>query len=148
MTASPDKRIVDFLHSHHVLTLATVHDNRPWCSQCFYAYVDHLYGLVFTSDKTTRHITEALAQPDVAGSIALETKTIGKIQGIQLEGRLVEAEGDLLKEVKMVYLKRFPFAILATTQLWFLELYTIKMTDNRLGFGKKLYWKREISDSQ
>ena len=38
------------------------------------------------------------------------------------------------------YLKRFPFAILSNTKLWTIRLIGIKMTDNRLGFGKKLYW--------
>jgi len=98
---------------------------------------------VFTSDTTTRHIAEALEQPFVAGSIVLETSIVGKLQGIQLEGKLIEADGELLKEIKIAYLKRFPFALLMDTKLWFLELHTMKMTDNRLGFGKKLYWSRD-----
>jgi uncharacterized protein YhbP (UPF0306 family) len=138
----PEDRMVRFLHSHHVLTLATSSSNHPWCCQCFYVYVDHLCGLVFTSDRATRHITEALEQTRVAGSIVLETKTVGKIQGIQLEGHLTEPGGILLKETKTAYLKRFPVAVLMKTDLWFLELTAMKMTDNRLGFGKKLYWKR------
>jgi len=105
-------------------------------------YVESLCGLVFTSDAATRHITEALHQPYIAGSIVLETSVVGKIQGIQLEAKLVEADGELLKKITTAYIKRFPFALLMDTKLWFLELHTMKMTDNRLGFGKKLYWKR------
>jgi len=138
-----DERIIKFLRKHHVLSLATCHNNRPWCCQCFYACVERLCGLVFTSDTTTRHIAEALEQPHVAGSIVLETKIIGKLQGIQLEGKLIEADGELLKEIKTAYMKRFPYALLMDTKLWFLELHTVKMTDNRLGFGKKLYWRRD-----
>jgi uncharacterized protein YhbP (UPF0306 family) len=137
-----EQQMIKFLRLHHVMTLATCHDNRPWCCQCFYAYVENLCGLVFTSDTSTRHIAEAMEQPYVAGSIVLETSVVGKVQGIQLEGKLVDADGDLLKEIKTVYMKRFPFALLMDTKLWFLELHTIKMTDNRLGFGKKLYWSR------
>ena len=138
-----DQRMVNFLHKHHVMTLATCCDNRPWCSQCFYVYVDRLCGLVFTSDATTRHIAEALQHPYVAGSIVLESKVVGKLQGIQLEGILIEADGGLLAEIKSAYLKRFPFAILMDTKLWFLELSSVKMTDNQLGFGKKLHWNRK-----
>lgn len=138
----PDKRMVDFLRHHHVLTLATSHDNIPWCCQCFYVYIEQIQGLVFTSDKTTRHILEAQEQPVVAGSIALETKIIGKLQGIQLTGRLIEAQDSLLEQCKSAYLKRFPVAHLMKTTLWFLELSSMKMTDNNLGFGKKLYWQR------
>jgi len=106
-------------------------------------YIESLCGLVFTSDITTRHITEALQQPFIAGGIVLETSVVGKIQGIQFEGKIIEPDGELLKELKTAYLKRFPFALLMETKLWFLELLTIKMTDNRLGFGKKLHWKVE-----
>ena len=138
-----DQRIVNFLHSRHVLTLATCNDNQPWCCQCFYVYIDRLCGLAFTSDTSTRHIAEAMQQPYVAGSIALESRVVGKLQGIQLEGKLTEADGELLKEIKTAYMKRFPFALLMDTKLWFLELTTMKMTDNLLGFGTKLHWKLE-----
>ena len=136
------QRIIQFLRRHHVMTLATCRNNRPWCCQCFYVYVERLCGLVFTSDVATRHIAEATEQPYVAGSIVLETTVTGKLQGIQFEGKLVEADGELLKEIKTAYMKRFPFALLMDTKLWFLELHTMKMTDNRLGFGKKLYWSK------
>ena len=135
-----DERITKFLRRHHVMTLATSHNDRPWCCQCFYTYVERLRGLAFTSDTTTRHIAHAMEQPYVAGSIVLETSIVGKLQGIQLEGKLIEADGELLMEIKTAYMKRFPFALLMDTKLWFLELHTMKMTDNRLGFGKKLYW--------
>ena len=140
----PNRRMVNFLHSRHVMTLATCNDNKPWCCQCFYVYIDSMCGLAFTSDTSTRHITEAMQQPNVAGSIALESRVVGKLQGIQLEGKLIEADGELLKEIKIAYMKRFPFALLMDTKLWLLELATMKMTDNLLGFGKKLYWKREV----
>ena len=140
---TPDKRIVKFIQRHHVMTLATCNNNRPWCCNCFYVYVESLCGLVFTSDATTRHIKEALLQPFVAGSIVLETSIVGKLQGVQFEGKIIEAEGDLLKEIKIAYMKRFPFAMLMDTKLWFLELQSIKKTDNRLGFGKKIYWNSE-----
>ena len=138
-----EKNIINFLRQHHVMTLATCCDNRPWCCQCFYVYMDRLCGLAFSSDITTRHIAHVMEQPFVAGSIVLETTVVGKLQGIQLEGKLTEADGALLKEIKIAYTKRFPYTLLMDTKLWFLELTTIKMTDNRLGFGKKLHWERE-----
>ena len=139
----PDRRMENFLHSRHVMTLATCSENQPWCCQCFYVYIDSLCGLAFTSDLSTRHIAEAMQQPYVAGSIALESKVVGKLQGIQLEGKLIEADSALLKKIKVAYINRFPFALLMDTRLWFLELTSMKMTDNLLGFGTKLYWKRE-----
>ena len=127
------------------MTLATCRDNRPWCCNCFYAYLEQFNGLAFASDSSTRHIIEALQQPYVAGSIVLETKIIGKLQGVQLEGKIVEAESDFLNEIGTAYFKRFPYAKLMDTKLWFLELHTIKFTDNSLGFGKKIYWSKPIA---
>jgi uncharacterized protein len=136
----PNKRITDFIQKHHVLTLATSRENQPWCANCFYTYLKEENMLVFTSDEDTRHIAEASLNPVVAGSIVLETAVVGKIQGIQFTGIMEKPTDEQTKKVKMAYLKRFPFAVLMDTTLWVLKLRTIKMTDNRLGFGKKIDW--------
>jgi uncharacterized protein YhbP (UPF0306 family) len=139
----PEKKITDFLKKHHVLTLATSVNNETWCANCFYAYLKEETALVFTSDMGTRHIQNALVEPKVSGSVVLETSVVGKIQGIQFTGNLVLADFELLNKAKVAYLKRFPFAALMETTLWVLFLKYIKMTDNRLGFGKKLIWESE-----
>ena len=137
-----DARIIDFIKEHHVLTLATSNNNQPYCANCFYVYMPDENMLVFTSDLDTKHIKDSLQQNYVAGSIVLETSVVGKIQGIQFNGYLTEPKDDSLKKkVKSAYLKRFPFAVLMKSTLWALELTFIKMTDNRLGFGKKLRWE-------
>jgi uncharacterized protein len=138
-----DKKIVRFIKQHHVFTLATVNMNQPWCSNCFYAFVEDEAILVFTSDDDTRHILEATTNPEVAGSIVLETKIVGKIRGIQFTGILSAPDNELAGKAKAAYLYRFPYAALMKTTLWVLHLDSIKMTDNRLGFGKKLYWERK-----
>ncbi|MGB9746485.1 MAG: pyridoxamine 5'-phosphate oxidase family protein [Bacteroidales bacterium] len=136
----PDKRIVRFIRHHHVLTLSTASEKRPWVAHCFYAYYEKEQMLVVTSDLSTRHIREALRNNLVSGGIVLETKFIGKIRGIQFEGILEEPQDELYRNAHITYLKRFPFAVLTNTRLWTIRLTGIKMTDNRLGFGKKLYW--------
>jgi len=138
----PEKRIVDFIKKHHVLTLATKSENELWCANCFYVYDEEENSLIFTSDIDTRHVSEALKNNFVAGSIVLETSVIGKIQGIQFQGKFIKPEKEQLKTAKTHYLLRFPFATLMNTTLWVVELSHIKMTDNRLGFGKKLIWKK------
>lgn len=139
-----EQKITNFLQEHHVLTLATSRDSIPWCANCFYAFDEETASFVFSSDLTTRHGAEAHENNIVAGSVVLETKTIGKIQGIQFSGKMYIPEGELLFKVNRLYLKKFPYAILKDTHLWVLELSYIKMTDNRLGFGKKLTWNRNI----
>jgi uncharacterized protein YhbP (UPF0306 family) len=135
-----DERIVKFFKKHHVLTIATSSGNVPWCASCFYVYMEDENALVFTSSKTTRHGSEFEVNSEVAGTVALETKIIGKIQGIQFSGVISEAEGGILDKAKSSYIRRFPIAALMDTHLWVVRLTHIKMTDNTFGFGKKLMW--------
>ena len=137
-----DSRIVRFFRRHHVLTIATTVRNEPWCANCFYAYLEEENSLVFTTDPDTRHGKEFLLNTLVAGSVVLETMVIGKIRGIQFQGTVSEPEGELIQKAKWAYLKKFPPAALMDTHLWVVKLTMIKMTDNRLGFGKKLIWLR------
>lgn len=138
-----DKKIIEFIKEHHVLTLAVTKNNIPYCANCFYAFDEENKKLIFTSDETTRHISDTTNNSSVAGSIVLETKQVGKIQGIQFNGKIEEITDTYYKKANKLYLKRFPYAILKTTSLWSVELKYIKMTDNRLGFGKKLIWGEE-----
>lgn len=140
---NPEPRIVDFINEHHILTLAVCRDNIPWCATCFYVYLKDENRFVFTSDPETRHIRDIMdvTQSKVAGTIALETRIVGKIRGIQFSGSMRLMDDQELKRAKNAYLKKFPIArLMSTLNLWCLEPDYIKMTDNRLGFGKKLIW--------
>lgn len=141
----PDKTIIEFIKEHHVLTLATCVNSVPYCSNMFYTLLEKELYLIFTSDKKTRHITEVGQNPVVAGSIVLETETIGKIQGLQFCGNMTEISGKIKAKAVAAYIKRFPYAVLSGTPLWAIELTYMKFTDNRLGFGKKLIWEKEIT---
>lgn len=141
MTPILPEKIVDFINEHHVLTLATVSKSGPWCANCFYVFDEEFKSFIFSTDIETRHGTEASQNSTVAGSILLETETIGKIQGLQFCGNLTICDNTYIKRAKKLYLKRFPYAILTKTTLWKLELTYAKLTDNRLGFGTKLIWE-------
>lgn len=135
-----EKRIVDFIKRHHVLTLATVSsEGAPYCAACFYAYDKERNRLVFTSDDTTRHAQEMLQSAKVAIGITLETRIVGKVQGAQICG--VAERGD--ERDKAEYVKRFPYAAVAPLNIWAVTPTFIKLTDNTLGFGKKLIWNNQ-----
>ena len=138
-----DERILRFINEHHVLTLAVANQNRPWCASCFYVYLPKRNLFVFTSDPETQHIRDVIQGNNyhVAGTIALETKITGKIRGIQFSGPMRELTGDELRSGKKSYYRKFPIARLSKLYLWGIEPGFIKMTDNRLGFGKKLIWQ-------
>lgn len=134
------KRIRSLFRRHHLLSIATVSEKGPWCASCFYARDEENNTLVITTDPATRHGAEFRANPQVAGTIALETKRIGRIRGAQFTGTISEPTGDDLSRARTVYLKRFPYAALTEIHLWVIKLNQIKLTDNRLGFGKKIIW--------
>ena len=132
-----DKRIVDFIKRHHVLTLATISSKgEPYCAACFYAYDKERNVIVFTTDDTTTHGQQMIANANVACAINLETRVVGKVQGIQICG--VARRGN--ETHKSVYIKRFPYAAVAPLNIWVVEPTFMKLTDNTLGFGKKLIW--------
>jgi uncharacterized protein YhbP (UPF0306 family) len=139
----PEQRIIDFIGDHQVLTLAVSRDNVPYCASCYYAYLKDENKFLFTSDPATRHIRDVVTGNNyrVAAAIALETRIVGKIMGIQITGLVKCLEGEELKSARKAYLRRFPVArLMPQLHLWALTPGVIKMTDNRLGFGKKLIW--------
>ncbi len=136
-----DKKIIEFINEHHVLTLAVSNAEASYCANCFYAFADNENMLIFTSDLETKHIKYAIENKNVSGSIVLETKQIGKIQGVQFVGEIIELKDEILKQSNKLYLNKFPYAILMKTKLWGVKLNFIKFTDNRLGFGKKIIWE-------
>lgn len=135
-----DERFAKFIAKHHVLTLATVNsEGKPYVANCFYAYDKRRNRFVFTSDLTTRHGQEMAENRRVALSIVLETRVVGRVQGLQIEG--IAEQGD--EEAKRTYIKRFPYAAVAPLTLWMVEPTMLKLTDNTLGFGTKLIWQSE-----
>lgn len=138
--AQPDSRIAEFIRKHHVMTLATCADGIPYCASLFYTYLKDENCFVVTSSEATRHAAEVVANPRVAGSIALETRIIGKIQGVQFQGVMERPEGERRAAVRKKYLAKFPYAAVMDLELWIITPSFLKLTDNRLGFGKKLIW--------
>ncbi len=135
-----DQKIERFIAKHHVLTLATATvQGEPYCCNCFYAYDAESAAFIFTTDTATHHGQMMLQNNCVAASIVLETRTVGKVQGLQITGRVTRAkEGD-----RLTYIKAFPYTAVADLSLWRVEAEMMKLTDNTLGFGKKLIWQRE-----
>jgi len=129
-----DKKIVDFIQEHHVLSCSFFNKTVIHSASCFYIFLENPARFVVASNEDTLHIKLALANPLVSGTIHLETKQIGKIQGLQYRGKWKEANSD----EKKAYLKSYPYAIALNPKLWRIEIEYIKFTDNTLGFGKKL----------
>lgn len=132
------KKIDAFLQKHHVLTLATT--DRSELSACglFYAYDAQKLSFVVASSHETTHIKNITNNPKIAGTVVLETKIVGKIEGVQFRGNFLPIEDESLKKL---YFKRFPYALAMNPKLWQIKINYFKLTDNTLGFGKKIIWQ-------
>lgn len=134
------KKITDFLEKHHTLSLATCKGDTLSSCTLFYAYDKQTNSFIVASDTKTEHIQNVLENKNVSGTVHLETDVVGKIQGVQFKATMLTC-----KDERRVYLKRFPYALALNPTLWSIEVNSFKMTDNKLGFGKKLMWTREAA---
>ena len=119
------------------MSLATSFEDELSVCSLFYAYSKELNAFVVASSDATTHIKHIKNNPNIAANILLETKSVGKIQGLQLRGKFKELEDNSLKKL---YFKTFPYALALHPKLWQIEVAYFKLTDNRLGFGKKIIW--------
>ena len=130
-------KITAFIKKHHVMSLATTEGTKPSVCSLFYVYDESMLSFVVASSEDTLHIKNIIQNSAVAGNIFLETQEVGKIEGLQFDGVMT-----LLNEssVKKLYFKRFPYALAMMPKLWKIEVKKFKLTDNNLGFGKKIIY--------
>ena len=137
-----EKKITAYIQENKVLTIATSVNDIPYCANCFYVFDEANKTLIFLSDPSTRHIVEALQNNKIGGSIQNGVTTVAKIQGIQFTGDFINPTDEQATHFYNAYYKNFPFAKAKPSPIWGIQLNWIKMTDNTLGFGKKLIWER------
>lgn len=136
-----NERIIDFIRTQTNLTIATCLDQVPYCASCFYTFYEDEPSFVFKSRSGTRHITEALKNPLVAGTIVPDRLIKGKVRGLQFQGKFRAAN----REEAAAYYKKYTFAMAMPGDLWAIVPVEIKFTDNTLGFGTKINWSRTTS---
>jgi len=100
------QQVADYLAAHHVMTLATQGPDGPWASAVFYAHEGT--SLIFLSAPATRHCRNLALDARCAATIQEDYSDWAQIKGIQLEGRVVELEGDEEKRAQALYGEKFP----------------------------------------
>lgn len=135
--------ITDFLHAHHVLSLAVCSQDVPWAANAFFAFDKATASLAILGHLETQHARMLLANCHVAGTIAGQPASLSEITGMQFYGlaRVVEDEAERRAGLKL-YHARFPFAAGMAAPLWRIHLLRLKLTDNRTTFGSKTIWER------
>ena len=120
------------------MSLATSDKEEISVCSLFYIYSQEKNSFVVASSDDTTHICHIQKNSNIAGNILLETHTVGKIQGLQFRGEFVALED---KQLQKEYFKAFPYALALSPKLWQIKVSYLKLTDNRLGFGKKIIWQ-------
>lgn len=130
------------------MTLATTVNDSPHCCSLFYAYDKQTNRFVVTSSEKTFHVAQLQENARVAGAIVLETRIVGKVQGLQFRGSMFVPSQEELSWARKLYLNRFPYAVMMDLELWIIAPNYLKLTDNQLGFGKKLLWTLDDNNTQ
>ncbi|MDX5630635.1 MULTISPECIES: YhbP family protein [unclassified Brenneria] len=134
--------IARYLKKLHVLTLCAGENSDLWCASCFYTYDEQQVAFYVMTELHTRHGELMSRQPQIAGTVSGQPKSVMLIKGVQFRARAERLEGEDEQQARTAYNRRFPIARAAHTPIWRLYLTELKMTDNTLGFGKKHRWQR------
>lgn len=130
-----------YLKKQHVLSLCC--GDPVWCANCFYVFDRERVAFWIMTEQETRHGQQMTAAPQVAGTINGQPKSVMLIKGVQYAGRIALLEGEDEARARHYYIRRFPVAARVSAPIWEIRLDELKMTNNALGFGKKLSWIRE-----
>ncbi|WP_297969051.1 pyridoxamine 5'-phosphate oxidase family protein [uncultured Campylobacter sp.] len=134
-----DEKILKFIRKMHLLSLAVLDEGKPYCASCFYAFDEGNLAFIVAGSEESAHVKAFLAEPCVAGTVALDTKVVGKIEGVQFRALAAPATAQQRK----IYFARFPYALAMNPSLYALSLGWVKFTHNALGFGRKIVWQRD-----
>lgn len=131
-----------WLGKQHVVSYCVANDQDIWCANAFYLYDAQDAVFYLLSDTQTRHGQISGARTRVAGTVSGQTNSVALIRGVQFKGELRLLEGEVSVGVRERYNRRFPVARTMLASAWGIRLDELKLTDNTLGFGKKVIWQR------
>lgn len=132
-----------WLNKQHVLTYCVGGNEDLWCANAFYYYDPQRIAFYLLTEAHSRHGKLIGKGAPVAGTVNGQPKNVALIRGVQFRGNIRMLEESEAASVRNFYYKRFPVARIMTAPVWEIQLDELKMTDNTLGFGKKLSWLRE-----
>lgn len=141
---NPRDLALDYLNSHHVMTLATNGPGELWAAAVF--YVNDGFEFYFLSAGHTRHAQNMAASPRVAATIQEDYPEWSVIKGIQLEGTVRQLKGRDREAAFRLYAGKFRFLeqpisaiemALARVNWYHLSPERLYFIDNSRGFGHR-----------
>jgi uncharacterized protein YhbP (UPF0306 family) len=144
-----DARISAFIGSQRVATVCcTDEQHNPYCFNCFYVFNGYDYLLYFKSSVAARHDRLLRLHSRVAGTIVAAATNLFFAQGIQFMAEVLLPGDPLAAGATAAYYRKYPLAHTMPGIIWVLALDCVKMTDNRIGMGKKMSWHRMPAGGQ
>lgn len=143
---SVPRPIGDFLTSHHVVGLAVIEGEVPWAASCFYAFDAAAMTLIVLTSTRTRHGQAMLTRPLISGTVAGQPSAIASIRGLQFQARATLLAGQERQDANHRFVRRHPSAAIMPSDVWAVTLDTVKYTENKIAFARKLYWSRPQGD--
>lgn len=132
-----------WLAKQHVVSWSVARDGELWAASAFYFYDPDKVVFYLLSDENTRHAQMSGKRARVAGTVNGQPRSIALIRGVQFRGEIRLLEGEESDAARARYYRRFPVARAMSASVWEIRLDELKLTDNTLGFGKKIHWLRQ-----
>jgi len=121
-----------FLAQNNFMNISTSRDGLPWCASVYYVHKKNRF--FFFSNRNSRHIQHAAANPRAAANVSRGAEGWREIQGVQMSG-LIEPVSSLEEKAQAIsaYLKKFPF-VKELINLYTMKssVFSEKMTDMEL----------------
>lgn len=138
-----NEKIISFLEQQTCATICCIdEEGKPYCFSCYYVFSKENYVLYFKSSTEAFHSALLAKNPIIAGTIMPNKVSQLVTRGIQLQGEMLPQQHPLTKDAYAQYHKKFAVALAIKGEVFTIQVNEIKMTDSKLGFGKKIYWKR------
>ena len=139
------QKVLDYLQTHNVVTLATQGAQGLWAAAVF--YVNDGLTLYFLSAPHTRHSQNIATDATISATIQEDYHQWEAIKGIQLEGRCSLLEGEAREAAITLYATKFPIIgpeappqiAKAMSKIGWYKIVPEKMyfIDNSLGLGHR-----------
>lgn len=118
-------------------------DGTPYCFSCYYIFNPTKGLLYFKSSENAHHFDLLGNTSAIAGTVHPDKLMKLITRGVQWGGSILDEFHPLAGNASAIYHTSIPMALAMKGRVFTILLETIKMTDSKLGFGKKIIWQRD-----
>jgi uncharacterized protein YhbP (UPF0306 family) len=136
--------IASFLEKQSCASISCMDSaGNPYSFTCFYVFNATTGCMYFKSNAASLHSSFLEVNPRVSGTVLPDKLNKLSIIGAQLEGICLSEDHPSAMGASQYYHKKNPIALAMPGKVWVIQIDHIKLTDNSLGFGKKLHWSKD-----